>query len=434
MLNSSWFFIETLHRLFILPTFLAGTIAVGLYITKGLRLPTTRLILLYLIFLPAYWTLTVQLHRWRTSRNAKRLGVKLPHTISGKRLGNLDLLRRLLGGLLRGYIGDIVDTVLDEEGVNTIKVSLLWSDVIFTRDPEVIKFVLSTGFDNFGKGPRAKVLGEGFLEPGIFAVDNPLAKYHRGILRPYFARERITDFKHFLQYTDKMLRILCNVADADEPCDIQEVFERFTLDAAGAFLFGSPDLNTLNLPLTRAGEPGASMGLYTGFVKGFEEAKNVLEMRRTSNIYAWTATQFFHNPMDEPAKLVSDYAEPLIKRAMEKRRVKEGDTDADEPECFIDHLILSMGHDTAGIKTQLVNVMLAARDTTAVLLAFIVYLLSVHPEVMEKLRSEILGAYSLEGIPTFEDMKGLKYLRAVINEALRLFPPVSKYYLHLLIA
>ena len=46
---------------------------------------------------------------------------------------------------------------------------------------------------------------------------------------------------------------------------------------------------------------------------------------------------------------------------------------------------------------------------TASVLSFLVYFLALHPEVVEKLRAEILLAYGSDGRPSVDDMKGLKY-------------------------
>ena len=54
------------------------------------------------------------------------------------------------------------------------------------------------------------------------------------------------------------------------------------------------------------------------------------------------------------------------------------------------------------------NIMFAARDTTAVLLTFTVYLLSIHPKVMTRLREEIMDIIP-SGDPTSNAIRQLKY-------------------------
>ena len=76
------------------------------------------------------------------------------------------------------------------------------------------------------------------------------------------------------------------------------------------------------------------------------------------------------------------------------------------------------------LRDEILNIMIAGRDTTAALLTFVFYCLSLHPEVLARLRAEILQTVGKDRRPTYDDLRNMKYLRAVINETLRLFPPV----------
>lgn len=51
-------------------------------------------------------------------------------------------------------------------------------------------------------------------------------------------------------------------------------------------------------------------------------------------------------------------------------------------------------------------------------------MLAEHPKVLKRLREEILDKVGETRQPTFDDMKDMKYLRAVINETIRLYPAV----------
>jgi cytochrome P450 len=63
--------------------------------------------------------------------------------------------------------------------------------------------------------------------------------------------------------------------------------------------------------------------------------------------------------------------------------------------------------------------MMAARDTTASLIASLLYELSKHPDVQTRLRAEVKERLGDDMRLSFEDVKHLKLLRAVINETLR---------------
>jgi len=71
---------------------------------------------------------------------------------------------------------------------------------------------------------------------------------------------------------------------------------------------------------------------------------------------------------------------------------------------------------------QLLNILLAGRDTTASLLSITCFILARRREIWDKLRDEVLRLES--EVPTFEDLKSMKYLNWVLNETLRLYPVV----------
>jgi len=71
------------------------------------------------------------------------------------------------------------------------------------------------------------------------------------------------------------------------------------------------------------------------------------------------------------------------------------------------------------------NFLIAGRDTTAVCLSWTFYLLTQHPDVERKVLDEIhtVVGENPEDI-TYENLNKLKYMRQVIDESLRLYPPV----------
>lgn len=84
--------------------------------------------------------------------------------------------------------------------------------------------------------------------------------------------------------------------------------------------------------------------------------------------------------------------------------------------------LISQTSDKVKIRDELLNVLLAGRDTTASFLSNIWFMLSKRPEILARLREEV---DVLDGeIPSLEQLKNMKYLRALLNESLRLYPIV----------
>ena len=65
----------------------------------------------------------------------------------------------------------------------------------------------------------------------------------------------------------------------------------------------------------------------------------------------------------------------------------------------------------------------AGTETTALTLAWSLYLLSMHPEALERIRAEARSVCG-ERDPEWNEVQHLTYTRMVIQETMRLFPPI----------
>lgn len=73
------------------------------------------------------------------------------------------------------------------------------------------------------------------------------------------------------------------------------------------------------------------------------------------------------------------------------------------------------GYSARKIQDELLNILLAGRDTTASLLSHLWYVLARRPDVFEKLRRDVLAIGNRE--PSFEQIKEMKYLQYCLNES-----------------
>ena len=62
------------------------------------------------------------------------------------------------------------------------------------------------------------------------------SRFHRSLARPFFARDRITDFETFARHADEAIAVVR--ARKGLPVDLQDILQRFTLDSATEFLLG----------------------------------------------------------------------------------------------------------------------------------------------------------------------------------------------------
>ncbi|KAL0570432.1 hypothetical protein V5O48_011525 [Marasmius crinis-equi] len=295
-------------------------------------------------------------------------------------------------------------------------------------DQEHAKYIMATGFSNFWRGKYQKERMEKFLGQGIFNRDDEMWRMHRSNTRPFFARERISDFETFENYSSRTLSILSD-APSDQPFDVQDLYSRFTIDAASDFLFGK-SLDTLFASLPTPGKTSmspkgsATEDSWGSFTHAFETAQQVVTARgRLGRL--WPLFELFGDKNAKNVEIIHDWLDPLVKDALsEKARMQQaGIISPIAEKNFLQHLTESTD-DPVLIRDQLLSLLLASRDTTACLLTYITYFMAIYPEVAQRLRAEVHQHCGTSNSPTYEQIRALKYMRAVINETLRLFPPV----------
>lgn len=134
---------------------------------------------------------------------------------------------------------------------------------------------------------------------------------HRNVARPFFARERISDFDLFEIFTTRTLNLVSSLTTSGQPCEVQDLFSRFTLDAASEFLFGT-DLKTLSgsLPIpgkTEMGPKGsATDDSWGAFAKAFETAQQIITARGRIG-YLWPVFELFKDKNEDNAAVIQAY-------------------------------------------------------------------------------------------------------------------------------
>lgn len=107
---------------------------------------------------------------------------------------------------------------------------------ILTRDPEHIKTVLTGKFASFGKGPQFHALWRPFLGDSIFTTDGQLWHDSRGLIRPMFVKDRVSDLATFERGVSALM---AQLPPPGETVDIMDLLYRMTLDVTTDFLLGA---------------------------------------------------------------------------------------------------------------------------------------------------------------------------------------------------
>ncbi len=119
--------------------------------------------------------------------------------------------------------------------------------------------------------------------------------------------------------------------------------------------------------------------------------------------------------------------EAVIDDILAQRRGTEGEDD--DPDAPLDLLSILLRARARGeqtdrqVRDELMTMLLAGHDTTALTLTYTWYLLSQHPEVEARVHAELdelLGG----DVPTVADTRRFEYVDRVLLEAMRLYPPV----------
>ena len=243
------------------------------------------------------------------------------------------------------------------------------------------------------------------LSEGIFTQDGRPWKHSRELLRRQFVRihrqsSKVLD-EHVEDLISKLRSAVCLV-------DLQPFFFRFTLATTTALLFGEPVFDL----------PGEETNT---FEKAFDYASYISALRLRLADFEWTW---------KPAKfqaacaVVKRYATHFVQRAL-KDMEKNGEEAASGRHPFIIDLYREL-QDPMVVRDQLVNVLIAGRDTTACLMSWAFFLLVRHPETLAKLRLEIKTVTGGSPALTRAKMSKIKYLRCVINESKTICKPVVR--------
>ncbi|KAI9372755.1 cytochrome P450 [Aspergillus egyptiacus] len=297
----------------------------------------------------------------------------------------------------------------------TFQQTVLGVKAISTIDPENLKALLATQFNDFRLGTRHREFYP-LLGDGIFTLDGAGWSHSRALLRPQFARDQVAD----LDLMDKHITRLIELVPKDGSIfDIQRLFFLLTIDSATHFLFGeSVDAMQDNSVLGKS-----SVGNAQGFAEAFNIAQEYLAFRSMSLSFYWMINgKEFRNATRRVHEVVDYY----VHRAIEAKRHPEK---KQEPGRYIFAEALAADNDDPKVlRDNMLNILLAGRDTTASLLSSTFFYLSRNQAAWNKLRQTIINEFGDSQNPrgeiTHARLKDIPYLRYVLNEVLRLQPPV----------
>lgn len=266
------------------------------------------------------------------------------------------------------------------------------SRIILTVDPENIKAILSTQFQDYGKGERFNRDWHALLGNGIFTTDGEKWQKSRHLIQSQFTRKRLSNLTVFERHVDVLITKLGCTGDA---VDVADLFFRYTLDVTTDFLLGR-SVDSLS---HKDGK----------FANAFNEAQRIQSAIVKFGYWKYLMPRGeFFNHLEEVDKFVNSFVDDVLQISPEELQKT---TKSDEGYTFLHALAADSTRDRKDLRDQIVAVLLAGRDTTACTLSWIFYELSQHPDVFKKLREEILEQIGTSRMPKDADLKHMRYLR-----------------------
>jgi len=296
---------------------------------------------------------------------------------------------------------------------NTYHNRIVTSPWIVTCEPENVKTILSLKFKDYSFGNRQLAMTP-LLGHGIFNADGERWANSRHMLRPNFARDQVADVEVFERHFKLMLK---HIPRDGSTVDLQELFFCLTIDTATEFLFNHSS-NTLRM----FGQKGETQNEDTLFSEAFNYAQHDCTVRTRygfldrfrKNEKGWQSIRVCH-------EYIEKYVDEALRFRKELDEEKKAGNGKGDRYFFIQEVV-KQTTDKKRIRDELINILLAGRDTTASLLSNMFFQLAKKPEIYAKLRAEV---EKLEGrLPTYEELKSMTYLKWCMNESLRTHPVV----------
>ncbi|KAH8891543.1 N-alkane-inducible cytochrome P450 [Thozetella sp. PMI_491] len=293
----------------------------------------------------------------------------------------------------------------------TVSYLSLGRQAIITVDPENLRAMLSERFYDFGLGNERTSGLRPLLGGGIFNSDGSTWKV---TLRPFVSRVGETELGVIEMHVQNLLKA---IPTDGTTIDLQKVFSSFTIDISTDLFLGA-STNLLSLS-------GSARAEAQQFAAAFDYAQRASSGVDNYNLLSLFLTFLFgDSQLKESIKLIHGFIDEVLDRAMSSPATAQEQTNAhgEKDRSFLPSL-LDNGRTREDIKYDIINITLAGKDTMTAFLSSIWYVLSQRPDVVEKIRGEIS---ILDGRrPKKEDLKGFRYLHQVLQEVLRLYPPVA---------
>lgn len=278
---------------------------------------------------------------------------------------------------------------------------------VMVADPAVAKRVLLDNAKNYPKSAQYDKL-KGLLGEGLLTSSGDFWLRQRRMMQPYFHQKYITGLlPPMVAATEDLRTRWAAHAATGQPIDVAAEMMALTLRIVGLTLF-STDV---------AGEAGKVGHALTSSLEAANE-----EFFTLVSLPPWWPTKRRREAREARAELDQVVYGIIAERRRHPRP-------ADAPRDLLDMLLAAVDEESGQgmsdrqLRDEAMTIVLAGHETTATALGWTFYLLSKHPEAGRRVREEVREVLG-DRPPTWDDLGRLAYTGRVIDEAMRLYPPI----------
>lgn len=286
---------------------------------------------------------------------------------------------------------------------------------VVLRDPDLIKDVLIKDFTVFPERPVFMHEKNEPLTQHLFRLDSSKWRPLRTKLSPVFTSGKLKNMFHLLlDCAEHFEKYLKSMAEKDEPIDCRDLTAKFTTEVIGSCAFGI-DIKAMEDNNNEFFKMGRK--IFRNEFKTYVRER----VRETPWLYNIIGRMFADKDIEK--FFIGLTMETIDYR--KRNNVQRQD--------FMDILVdlkdqkkLGNYEMTDALLTSQAFVFFAAGfETSSTTISNAMYELALNPSVQDKLRQEIKETLaSTGGEITYDSLKEMKYLDAVIRETLRKYPPV----------
>jgi unspecific monooxygenase len=269
--------------------------------------------------------------------------------------------------------------------------------------PESIRHVLVDNYENYARTPFAIRVLRPILGGGLLTAEGRPWKYQRRTLAPAFTPRAVNLLiPHMVEATDATVAKLRAASNA--PVDLREAMQRMTLEIAGRTMF--------SYGMDRHGAALRDFVMEYG------------ERLARPHFFDLVLPLSWPTPQDFARRRFRKRWTQFVGMLMAERRAA-GKRDGAPPRDLFDLMGEARDPETGQafseeqLGDEVATMILAGHETTATALFWSLYLLALDPAAQEELAAEVKGG-GADGTP---DVEKLKFTRAVVDEAMRLYPP-----------